>query len=481
MSGPRVRFAPSPTGSLHLGNARTALFNWLVARGRGGSFLLRIEDTDTAREKEGSEASILEDLRWLGLNWDENPVRQSERLDLYRDAARRLEASGAAFRCFCLTRGEEEAREAGHRDPCRAIPQEEAARRAAAGEAHAHRLRIPTSDPEDGTAIRFVDRLRGEIVIPLAQLPDAVILRPDHRPTYNFAAAVDDAAMAVDLVIRGDDHLTNTAVQVLLDRTLGHRIPEFAHLPMVLGPDGERLSKRHGAASVASWRERGVPPEALVNGLALLGWAPGGDAAIVSREDLVATFDLDRVGRSPAVFDPAKLEWISAQHIRALPAERLTSEVGARLVTSGRIDARDAAAPWIRDLAELLRPTLATFGDVPGQVEPVFHAGGPLDDEARASLAGEEPIAVLRALVAALERTGSVDAAAWTAIRSIVQQATGARGKALFQPLRVALTGRAHGRELDRVVPLADAGHRALPFRIPSLRARVLTTLEGVA
>jgi nondiscriminating glutamyl-tRNA synthetase len=150
-------------------------------------------------------------------------------------------------------------------------------------------------------------------------------------------------------------------------------------------------------------------------------------------------------------------------------------------VTSGRIDARDAAAPWIRDLAELLRPTLATFGDVPGQVEPVFHAGGPLDDEARASLAGEEPIAVLRALVAALERTGSVDAAAWTAIRSIVQQATGARGKALFQPLRVALTGRAHGRELDRVVPLADAGHRALPFRIPSLRARVLTTLEGVA
>ena len=481
MSGPRVRFAPSPTGSLHLGNARTALFNWLVARGRGGTFLLRIEDTDTAREREGSEASILEDLRWLGLSWDEPPVRQSERLDLYRDAAVRLETSGRAFRCFCPGRGEDEARAAGHRDPCRTIPSDEAAARAGRGEAHAFRLRIPDSDAIDGRSVRFVDRLRGEILIPLAQLPDAVILRHDHRPTYNFAAAVDDAAMAIDLVIRGDDHLTNTAVQVLLDRALGVRIPEFAHLPMVLGPDGERLSKRHGAASVGSWRERGVPPEALVNGLALLGWAPPGDATIVSRDDLIATFDLDRVGRAPAVFDAAKLEWISAQHIRGLPAGRLTSEVAARLVASGHLEASEAATPWIAELAELLRPTLSTFGDVADQVEPVFHAGGPLDDEARRVLEGDVAGKVLRSLLAALDGTPIADADAWSSLRTRVAGTSGATGKGLFQPLRVALTGRTHGRELDRVVPLADAGHRALPARVPALRARVARTLESAS
>jgi nondiscriminating glutamyl-tRNA synthetase len=480
VSGPRVRFAPSPTGSLHLGNARTALFNWLVARGRGGRFLLRIEDTDTAREQEGSEASILDDLRWLGLTWDETPVKQSERLDDYRAAAARLEASGSAFRCFCPSRGDDEARAAGHRDPCRKVPREQAARRAAAGEAHAHRLRIPDVDPVDGASVRFVDRLRGEIVIPLAQLPDAVILRHDHRPTYNFAAAVDDAAMAIDLVIRGDDHLTNTAVQVLLDRALALPIPAFAHLPMVLGPDGERLSKRHGAASVGSWRERGVPAEALVNALALLGWAPPGDVTIVSRDDLVATFDLDRVGRAAAVFDAAKLEWISAQHVRALAPARLTAEVAARLAAAGRIDPAEASDPWIGELAELLRPTLATFGEVTVQAEPVFHAGGPLDEEAGRALEGEQPRAILRGLSEAFEQAGHVDAAAWSSIRSELQSATGARGRALFEPLRVALTGRAHGREMDRLVPLMDAGHRALPARVPSLRSRVLRTLEGL-
>jgi glutamyl-tRNA synthetase len=474
VSGPRVRFAPSPTGSLHLGNARTALFNWLVARGRSGTFLLRIEDTDTAREREGSASSILEDLRWLGLGWDGDLVRQSERLPVYAEAAGKLLEAGEAFACFCAAKGEDEPRAAGHRDPCRTLPADEARR---SREPHAVRLRIP-----DGDAVRFDDRLRGTIAIPLAQLPDAVLVRDDGRPTYNFAAAVDDGAMRIDLVVRGDDHLTNTAIQILVARGLGNPLPEFAHLPMVLGPDGERLSKRHGAASVGSWRERGVPPEALVNALALLGWAPaGGDATIVSREELVRTFDLDRVGRSPAVFDPAKLEWISSQYVRALPRERLAAEVGARLAGAGLLDPAEASVPWVAEVAELLRPTLATFGDTAPQAEPLFHPGGPLDDEARAVLAAPEARSVVAALAVALARTDVVDAAAWGAVRETVQTSTSARGKALFQPVRVALTGRAHGRELDRVAPLAHTGHRALPSRVPSLRSRAERTLSDLS
>jgi len=478
VSGPRVRFAPSPTGSLHLGNARTALFNWLVARGGSGRFLLRIEDTDTAREREGSEASILEDLRWLGLDWDEDLVRQSERLPLYAGVAARLVSSGAAFPCFCSVRGDDEPRAAGHRDPCRSIAPDEARRRADAGEAHAVRLRVPGRGEDGDASVRFEDLLRGPIAIPLSQLPDAVLVRPDGRPTYNFAAAVDDGAMKIDIVIRGDDHVTNTAIQILVVRGLGGALPAFAHLPMVLGSDGERLSKRHGAASVGSWRERGVPPEALVNALALLGWAPGADTTILTRDELVKTFDLNRVGRAPAVFDPAKLEWISSQHIRTLPHDRLTAEVGARLAAAGLVGSDQVSDPWIGEVAELLRPTLATFDQVPAQVEPLFHPGGPLDEAAKAVLAAPGARAVVEALAAELSRTDVVDAAAWGALKDAVQAATNARGKALFQPLRVALTGREHGRELDRVVPLARAGHRALPDRVPSVRSRAQRTLS---
>jgi hypothetical protein len=242
-----------------------------------------------------------------------------------------------------------------------------------------------------------------------------VLVRLDGRPTYNFAAAVDDGAMRIDLVLRGDDHLTNTAIQILVFRALGNVLPEFAHLPMVLGPDGERLSKRHGAASVGSWRERGVPPEALVNALALLGWAPaGGDATIVPREELVRTFDLDRVGRSAAVFDPTKLEWISSQYIRTFPRERLASEVGARLAAAGLLVREEAADAWVSEVAELLRPTLSTFGDAAAQAEPLFHPGGPLDDEARAVLAAPDARGVVQALASALSASRS-----WTRPRGL--------------------------------------------------------------
>ena len=499
MSGPRVRFAPSPTGSLHLGNARTALFNWLVARREGGTFVLRIEDTDTVRDREGSEVSILEDLRWLGLDWQEGPesggdlgpYRQSERLPLYRRAADALIAKRRAFPCFCAAAGEA-GREgahhpgggsAGHRDPCRSIPRDEAERRSASGERAAIRFRVPDLDAYGEFAVKFEDRLHGSIEVPIAQVPDAVLLRDDGRPTYNFAVVVDDAAMRIDLVLRGDDHLSNTPLQVLLYQALEARLPEFAHVPMVLGPDGERLSKRHGATSVAAWRERGVPPAALVNGLALLGWAPSGDRTIVGVQDIVAEFSVDRVGRSAAVFDPVKLEWISAQHIHAMPAGPLASAIHAELARAGKIPEGDssAARSWIAQLSEFLRPSLARFGQVVLQTEPLFHPGGPLDEEAAEALADPLAVPVLLAWDARLGARRVEDAAGWNEARAAVHAETRAKGRALFQPIRVALTGRGHGRELEHLVPLVAAGSASFPDAVPTIHDRIARTLGARA
>jgi glutamyl/glutaminyl-tRNA synthetase len=330
--------------------------------------------------------------------------------------------------------------------------------------------------------VSFQDRLHGAVVVPLPQIPDAVLLRGDGRPTYNFAVVVDDAAMKIDLVLRGDDHLSNTPLQVLLYRALGAPMPVFAHVPMVLGPDGERLSKRHGATSVGAWRARGVPPEALVNGLALLGWAPSGDRTIVSLDEIAAEFDLDHVGRSPAIFDPVKLDWISAQHVHTLPPERLSAEVACALVGAGRLDVASASssAAWIARVAEFLRPALSRFDQVDAQVEPLFHPGGPVSEEDRVLLDEPKARAVLLALVERLDAPTGVDAADWSQLRAAIASTSGAKGPSLFQPVRVALTGRGHGRELDRLWPLIVEGARVLPGAVPSARARVAATLKGM-
>jgi glutamyl-tRNA synthetase len=371
---------------------------------------------------------------------------------------------------------------AGHRDPCRAIDDSESTHRAAAGEPFAVRFRVPIGDGGGVGTVSFVDRIHGAVVVPLAQIPDAVIVRQDGRPTYNFAVVIDDAAMKIDLVLRGDDHLSNTPIQVLLYGALEAPLPAFAHVPMVLGPDGERLSKRHGATSVGAWRARGVPPEALVNGLALLGWAPSHDRTIVSLDAMAAEFGLDRLGRSAAIFDPVKLDWISAQYVHAMAEDRLAAEVSSALVRASRLDAAAATASstWIASVAEFLRPALGRFDQVDAQVEPIFHPGGPLSDDDRAILIEPQADTVLRAFADRLDTGTGGEAAGWNALRGEVETASGAKGRALFQPIRVALTGRGHGRELDRLWPLITHGARILPGTVPSARSRVIATLESI-
>jgi nondiscriminating glutamyl-tRNA synthetase len=497
---PRVRFAPSPTGSLHLGNARTALFNWLVARRAGGTFVLRIEDTDVVREQEGAEAGILDDLRWLGLDWDEGldaggpfgPYRQSERGRLYREAAELLLERGRAYRCFCTDEELEAEREAarsegrplGYSGRCRALDPPESARRAASEPAAIRFRTLPTRPSPADLHVAFQDRLRGRVEFSTAELGDGVLLRRDGRPTYNFAVVVDDAAMEIDLVIRGDDHLSNTPRQVLLFHALGRELPEFAHLPMVRGADGERLSKRHGAVSVAEFRRLGYPREGMLNALALLGWSPRGERTVVGLDDLVAEFELERVSRSPAVFDRAKLDWISAQHLHRMPVEALAEGVEATLVGAGLLpEGVGRLAPdWIRDLAETLRTALEQLGQAPSRCEGLFWSGGaPEEEEAVAILRAPDGNRLLESLEAVLaEGPPPADREAWRNLAGQVRTRTGLKGKALFQPIRAAFTGRLSGPELDRLVPLIAAGNRLFPDRIVSLEERVRSARQAL-
>ncbi len=307
---PRVRFAPSPTGALHIGGARTALFNWLFARHHGGVFILRIEDTDLERSTKEFEQSILDGMRWLGMDWDEGPFYQTQRMDLYREHVQKLLDEGKAYPCTCTPEELEakraqalaEGRKPKYDGTCRNRP-------AQPGKPAAIRFRAPVEG-----SVSFHDICRGTITFENRELDDLIIARSDGSPTYNFTVVVDDVTMAITHVIRGDDHINNTPRQVLLYEALGYPVPEFAHLPMIHGSDRKKLSKRHGAASVTEYREMGYLPEAVVNYLARLGWSCG-DREIFSRDELIKAFDLSAVGSAPSIFDFEKLGWVNAQHM----------------------------------------------------------------------------------------------------------------------------------------------------------------------
>jgi glutamyl-tRNA synthetase len=465
-SSPRVRFAPSPTGSLHVGGARTALYNLLFARHTGGTFLLRIEDTDVERSREELTAQILSAMEWLGLEYDEGPYYQSRRGDLYRDAAERLIREGKAYRAFetpeelDAERKKAEAAGRSYRYPGggRSIPLDESDRRARAGERHVVRLRMP-----DETIV-VEDLVRGRVEFPADALDDFVLVRSDGHPLYHFCVCVDDADMRITHVIRGDDHLANTPKHVALFRALGVPIPKFAHLGMILGTDRKKLSKRHGAAAVEEWREEGILPEALFNFLALLGWAPGGDREILSRAEMEREFTLDKVGPSPSVFDPEKLLWMNAQYIakkdaKALLAvapasQQLNAEVAARVLELHRTRART--------MLELDR-AFAVYATDPTEYESHGWKKHVKPETARQ----------LEKLIADFDALSDWTAGATEAALRKAAESEGVSAGKLIHPIRLALTGTTVGAPLFDVVELLgkDAALRRLRRFVEAVKA----------
>ena len=449
--GPRVRFAPSPTGYLHVGGARTALFNWLYARRHGGTFVLRIEDTDVQRSSTDMVAGILDGLRWLGLTWDEGPevggphvhYFQSQRLDRYRAAAARLVAEGHAYYCYCSQdrlreeREKAEARgEAWQYDrACLSLPPERIAQLEAAGTPRAIRFKVPA------TTTAFDDAVHGRIAFDTRTIEDFVVLRSDDDPTYHLSVVVDDIDMRITHVIRGDDHISNTPKHVLLFEALGAPIPVFAHVPLILGADKKRLSKRHGATSVTEYQGQGYLPDAMVNFLALLGWSPGDDREVMSIDELVAAFALEGISGGNAVFNTEKLDWMNGQYIAKLPVERLAQAVRP-LLTAGGVPV-PASSDWFHPLLELLRPRAKRLVDFVELARPYLVDTVEYEPEAVAKHLGVPNLAGhLAALATALLGVDPFDEPhVEAAVRGTAAE-RGIKAGPLIHAVRVAATGR---------------------------------------
>jgi len=484
-----VRFAPSPTGHLHVGNARTALFNWLFARQKGGRMVLRIEDTDLDRSEARYEDQLIADLKWLGLDWDEGtdeggaygPYRQSDRLVIYREHAERLLRERKAYLCFCTEEELQHDRERAareHRQPiysgkCRNLDFTEAENRRKRGEACAIRLRIPEHP------IRFHDIVHGPVEFSNEVVSDPIILRSSGMPVYNYVVVIDDALMKITHVIRGDDHLSKTPKQVALYEALGWPVPEFAHLSTILGADRERLSKRHGATSIANFRDMGVLPEALVNYLALLGWAPsGGTREIFSEQELIKEFSLERVTASPAVFDMEKLYWLNRHYIKESSLERIAAL--ARPYYARRVGEQPSVEveAWLDKITAMFTPSVDRLEQLPERADLIFQY------EAKAALASPDNAEVLashhtsavlaRFVVKVLEdesaREKRLTPEQFKKIVSEVKAETGAKGKELFHPIRIAVTGFHSGPEFDKLIPILEEGSRLLPNQVRSVR-----------
>jgi glutamyl-tRNA synthetase len=446
-SAPRVRFAPSPTGYLHVGGARTALFNWLFARKLGGAFLLRIEDTDKARSTDESTRAIFDGLAWLGLLHDEEVTYQGANLERHQRDARRLLDAGAAYRCFCTAaeldqrRAEAESRKETFKYDrrCDRLDRAEIDRRVAAGTPHTIRFRVP-----DGTT-GWADMVHGDIAFPNKELDDLVILRSDGTPIYNLAVVSDDIAMRITHVMRGDDHISNTPKQILLYQALGAALPAFAHFPMIHGMDGKKLSKRHGATAVGDYQHLGILPEAMLNFLALLGWSPGGDREVMTKDEMVELFSTDGLLAKASIFDVKKLEWMNGQHLAKMPLEVIVARVLPEIAATGvATDSELRAHPaWIAHLVDLLRTRSRTLDDLAAQTRPYFGMSVVLDDAAIAKQ-WKDPAQVRSLLQESrrvLDALPTWDTAALEAELRGVAEAAGVGAGKLMQPLRVALTG----------------------------------------
>ncbi|HEX3580367.1 MAG TPA: glutamate--tRNA ligase [Thermoanaerobaculia bacterium] len=458
----RVRFAPSPTGHLHVGGARTAIFNWLFARHHGGTFIIRVEDTDQARSTRESEEMVLEDLRWLELAWEEGPdnggphapYRQSERIDVYSAAAQQLLARNFAYRCFCTEeeleakrkKAEEEGRPPHYDLTCYRLSPQQISAKLAMWTPFALRFHVP----DDGD-VTIHDLIRGEVTWKKESLGDFILVRSDGLPTYNFSVVVDDHDMEITHVIRAEEHLTNTHRQVLIYRALAWDVPQFAHVSLILGADRSKLSKRHGATSVSAYAEEGFLPEAMLNFLTLLGWSSPDGVEIFTREYAVNNFSLDRVNAAPAVFDRAKLEWMNGQYIHAMSASALRPLV-----------AKFFDAPWLEEGIEVVKTSVHLLTQFAGALKFVLEYAEPaqIDRSFADALASE------------LRTNTPTDEPSFKAMIERLKTATGLKGKSLFMPLRLAITGSDHGPELVKIFPLLQHASE-VDSRVLSPLARV--------
>jgi len=429
----RTRFAPSPTGSLHIGGARTAIFNWLYARHNGGKFILRIEDTDRSRSTEESIKEIIDAMKWLGLDWDEGPFRQSERLDIYQDMAEKLLDSGHAYKCYVSPEElEEKRKEAKEQGDVFRYKREWAEVNASSDRPYALRLRTP----DDGT-IEVHDLLRGAVRFDAGEIDDFVILKRDGFPTYNFAVVIDDATMNITHIIRGDDHLINTPRQALIYNALSLDIPEIAHVSMILGTDNKRLSKRHGATSVVAYRDGGYLPEAIVNYLTRLGWSYG-DQEIFSREELVEKFTLDNVGKSAAVFNPEKLQWLNGWYIRNKPPEDIAGLIIPLLKKKGlEVEPDEKLTKIVKELSQRAKTIL----DITDSLDYFYADEVSYQEKADNKFLTSETGVMLKDVREKLSELSEFTIDNMHGAFEGVMEERGVKLGAIAQPVRVALTG----------------------------------------
>jgi nondiscriminating glutamyl-tRNA synthetase len=493
----RVRFAPSPTGLLQAGNVRTALFNWLLAKHHGGSFLLRIEDTDAERSKPKYEKLLMDDLRWLGIDWDEGidcggqygPYRQSERYHIYRKFAEQLVENNKVFYCFCSEEELEKVRQlqlAHNATPrysgkCRHLSPAEVEANRRKGIPSTLRLRVRPG------IVGFNDLVFGRIEIETSQISDPVLMRSDGSPTYNFCCVVDDSLMKISHVVRGDGHLSNTHRQILLYEVLGAPVPQFAHLSTILGPDGQKLSKRHGATSVEEFWRQGYLPQAVANYLALLGWSSSNERQeILSLEEISRRFDLTRIQKSPAIFDNAKLAWMNRIYINASGGGTLVDRARIFFVEAGLIPAQPDAAvrSWLAQVIDVIKANVDHLDQLPDQTGIVYgYETNPprIEPGVIDALRKPEGQAVVREFARLVEEKKSLTVESYLEIVEQVKATTHQQGRNLLHPIRAALTGRDSGPDLTMLIPLYEEGSGLnLPRKVMSCRERLRAVINTI-
>ena len=474
----RVRFAPSPTGKLHVGGARTAIYNWAFARANGGTFVLRIDDTDPTRSTEENTQVILRAMRWLGLDWDEGPgvggdygpYFQTECLSLYREAAMRLVREGKAYYCFCTQAKLEADRKAaqerkdpfqGYQRTCRNIDPEVAQARVDAGEPYTIRIKVPL----DRGDVIVHDAVHGDVTFNARDLDDFIIFRSDGTPTYNFATVVDDARMGITHIIRGDDHLSNTPRQVIVYEALGSPAPVFAHISMILGADGKKLSKRHGATSVEEYRDAGYLSDAFVNYLALLGWAPDGESTVIPRDRIAREFSLDHVSRNPAIMDPKKLDFINAEYLHSMDDAAFAHDILIpQLNAAGLDDGTAHDESWYLLAATAFKPRCTLSADAASQAAYLYVADDELSYDPKAVKKWLAKQGARDALATASDALEALDDGSWTpeaieaALDPLPERLGMGKGR-VFQPVRVACVGGAASPGIGETLALLGRDH----------------------